>query len=216
MGKPTVSDVTIILIYWYGKMEQSDDRCSGQLIGEGNFGKVIAVKSKTAGWEGQCVALKTTTTVPNLEVPLAFMNPEGITPILSFKYVANDMVLEMPLASYSLRDYLKERKLTSRDILKIFGQMVSCVYSIQRYNIAHLDIHLSNFVVRNGRVELIDFGEAIITTGEKIVDGLKGGVFQGYTEIATMVQGFKSDIWALGIALVEMLVGKRPDLRWGR
>lgn len=81
-----------------------------------------------------------------------------------------------------------------------------------RAGIVHRDLKPSNVIVtRDGRVKILDFGIAAFRGDRTEVAGTRAymspGQFEGHPATP------EDDVWALGVVLVELLAGDRPDHR---
>jgi serine/threonine protein kinase len=96
----------------------------------------------------------------------------------------------------------------------IFHQLMQAIDYCHRHNVSHRDIKLENVIIdSNGKVTLIDFGFATVSS----VKNKKSFVYCGTPnymapEIVKREQfaGEPADVWAAGVLLFMMLVGKFP------
>ena len=103
--------------------------------------------------------------------------------------------------------------LSLRERLNLFEQVCDAVQYTHAQGIIHRDLKPSNIYVSNqGQVKLLDFGVAKLTTGEPIdhivpftpVYAAPEQIHGGRITAAT-------DVYSLGIILLEILTGHRPD-----
>lgn len=86
--------------------------------------------------------------IPNL---LGVINQKGFYAyVLEYKY------------GFTLEEILFQKKisLTHEDILNIFTQLLDITEYLHRNNVVHRDIRISNIIINEGNVALIDFGLA--------------------------------------------------------
>lgn len=105
-------------------------------------------------------------------------------------------------------------RLPAVDALRIFHGIVEAVAYIHGHGIIHRDIKSNNIkITAAGDVKLLDFGIARADTSPKLtVVGDVVGTFQ-YLSPEQLTGGtadLRSDIWALGVLLYEMLSGDVP------
>jgi serine/threonine-protein kinase len=98
--------------------------------------------------------------------------------------------------------------------MKIFGEVVAAIDYLHRHHILHRDIKASNIrITAGGEVKLLDFGIARADSTPKLTQtGMVIGTLE-YLSPEQLGEGRadeRSDIWALGIMLYEMLTGRAP------
>ena len=101
-----------------------------------------------------------------------------------------------------------------RHILDIALQIARAMEYVHTQNIVHRDLKPQNLHVdRDGRVKLVDFGIAKSVEWNKTQAGLVKGTayYMAPEQIMGNPVNFRTDIWAFGVVLFEMLSGgKRP------
>lgn len=118
----------------------------------------------------------------------------------------------------SLVDYLP--RIPERgERLRVFLEICEAISYAHQRGVIHRDIKPSNIMVAQGRVKVLDFGLARLDTG---VDNTRTetGVVQGSLRYMSPEQAqgeqakvdVRSDLYALGVILYEMLAGKHPYL----
>lgn len=115
----------------------------------------------------------------------------------------------------TLKDYVnKKKKLGAEETLRIATQIAEALNHAHKNKIIHRDIKPHNIMInRDLEIKVMDFGIARATTSTTLVDGgdVMGSVHYfspeqargGYTDE-------KSDLYALGIVMYEMLTGHVP------
>jgi len=96
--------------------------------------------------------------------------------------------------------------------IHIFLQILEGIGFAHKYRIVHGDIKPSNILLdRQGRVKVADFGLAFAVGGERDAD-LPGGTpqYMSPEQILNLRVDTRSDIYALGVTLFQMLTGRLP------
>jgi predicted ATPase len=118
------------------------------------------------------------------------------------------------LSGGDLNDLIQETKLPIKQVLQIAIDISDALTRAHRLNIIHRDLKPANILLADdGTPRLTDFGIAHIGTKERVtktdmivgtVDYLAPEVLNGESNDP------RSDIWAFGVMLYEMLTGVRP------
>lgn len=114
-----------------------------------------------------------------------------------------------------LKEYIRERgPLPPREAVRIMTQIVSAIELAHQNRIIHRDIKPQNILIdREGNVKITDFGIAIALSETSLTqtNTLLGSVHYLSPEQARGgMTTIRSDIYALGIVLYELLVGEVP------
>lgn len=129
-------------------------------------------------------------------------------------YLALEYVVGMPLTTYC-----DNRRLTLRERLALFGQVLGAVQYAHANLVIHRDLKPSNILVTgDGQVQLLDFGIAkLLSDGEAKETELTrlGGRaltpdYAAPEQIAGAPITTAADVYALGVILYEILTGERP------
>ena len=128
--------------------------------------------------------------------------------------VTNYIVIEY-VEGTDLKEYIRERgPLPPREAVRIMTQIVSAIELAHQNRIIHRDIKPQNILIdREGNVKITDFGIAIALSETSLTqtNTLLGSVHYLSPEQARGgMATIRSDIYALGIVLYELLVGEVP------
>ncbi len=205
-----------------------------QEIGEGGFGTVwmaeqqepvvrkVALKIIKLGMDTKEVIAR----FESERQALAMMDHPNIAKVLdagATQYGRPFFVMEL-VKGMSITQYCDEAGLGTRERLALFGDVCSAINHAHQKGIIHRDIKPSNVMVTmhgdKAVVKVIDFGIAKATQG-KLTDKtlftrfeqfIGTPVYMSPEQAATSGLDIdtRSDIYALGILLYEMLVGKPP------
>jgi serine/threonine-protein kinase len=154
------------------------------------------------------------------EIDLAtHLSHPHILPIYESGEAAGELYYVMPyVAGESLRGRLnRERQLPVDEALRITCEVASALDHSHRHGIIHRDIKPENILLEDGQALVADFGiaRAVTAIGEEKLTST--GVSLGTPTYMSPEQGMadpnldgRSDIYALGCVLYEMLVGQPP------
>ena len=118
------------------------------------------------------------------------------------------------LPGITLRELLREqRRLTVPQTITIMDAVLSGLAAAHRANIVHRDVKPENVLLaEDGRIKIGDFGLARATTANTATGQMLLGTI-AYLAPELVTRGSadaRSDIYALGIMLYEMLTGEQP------
>jgi hypothetical protein len=115
----------------------------------------------------------------------------------------------------TLKDVIFQGRLTLGDVLRLMSQVCSAIDYAHRKGVVHRDVKPSNVIIdADGEAYLTDFGIAKVLGGTS--DLTKTGVAIGTPDYMAPEQCMgqpvdrRTDIYALGVMLYEMVVGRVP------
>ena len=126
------------------------------------------------------------------------------------------LVMELVDGS-TLRDFLNENgSLTVEQTLQIMNPVVSALAAAHKIGIIHRDIKPENILIsKDGRIKVADFGLARNTSMGQTMTAESSVVLGSVSylspeQVQRGIADSRSDIYAVGIVIFEMLVGKKP------
>ena len=132
-------------------------------------------------------------------------------------YRENDYMLQMEHCSggdlFTLNEEIHSYRIPEPMLQRLFTEIVSGISHLHSLDIAHRDISLEN-VLLDERLQchLCDFGLA--AQNASVCHGVVGKLFYMAPEVisasSASYDGFKADIWSLGVLLFIMLTGVNP------
>lgn len=133
-----------------------------------------------------------------------------------FDYLEHDglpyLVMER-LEARTLEDRLDDpRALTLSEVAEIFGQILDGLSAIHAASIVHRDMKPANIMLTaRGGLKLTDFGIARFTKMERTGAGMIGTpAYMAPEQFSGQDVDARSDIYAAGVILYEMLTGQQP------
>jgi len=113
----------------------------------------------------------------------------------------------------SVREKIERGPLPIDGALDIARQVADGLECAHRHGIVHRDVKPANVMVApNGVVKLVDFGIAKLAGSTVTVTGATPGTaaYMSPEQASGGDTDHRSDVWALGVVLFEMLTGQRP------
>ena len=185
----------------------------GEPLGEGGFGRVFQAQSV----DEPSAVVKLVPKAPGANRELLFENLEGmpnVVPILDKGEWDDYLVLVMPRANKSLREYLGEMNghLSVEDTIQVLTDMTEALSAMEG-RIVHRDIKPENVLLLGGQWCLADLGISRYAEATTAPDTWKYSMTPPYAapeqwrgEQATTA----TDVYAAGIVGYELLAGRRP------
>ncbi|KAG7622290.1 Protein kinase domain [Arabidopsis suecica] len=193
-----------------------------KVIGKGSSGVVQLVQHK---WTGQFFALKVIqlnideairkAIAQELKINQSSQCPNLVTSYQSFyDNGAISLILEY-MDGGSLADFLKSVKAIPDSYLSaIFRQVLQgLIYLHHDRHIIHRDLKPSNLLINHrGEVKITDFGVSTVMTNTAGLANTFVGTYNYMSpeRIVGNKYGNKSDIWSLGLVVLECATGKFP------
>jgi aurora kinase, other len=136
-----------------------------------------------------------------------------IVRMFSYYFTRDSLVIVMELCGKgSIRDRLdREGPFKEARASRYIRQTARAIQYLHANRIAHRDIKLENILLDcNGVVKLADFGWSILTIGESSRNTVCGTLDYLSPEMLAGSHTSKTDVWSLGVGLVEMVTGCAP------
>ena len=142
-----------------------------------------------------------------------------ILPLFDSGEVNGSLFYVMPfIEGESLRDRLsREKQLPVADAVRIAGEVASALDYAHRHGVIHRDIKPENILLHDGRALIADFGIALAASKASGTRMTETGMSLGTPHYMSPEQAMgereitaRSDVYALGAMLYEMLTGDPP------
>ncbi|XP_075705140.1 serine/threonine-protein kinase 36 [Rhinoderma darwinii] len=191
------------------------------LIGEGSFGRVYKGRRK---YSGEVVALKFIPKVGRSDKELRGLKREiqimkdlqhpNIVRMLDSCETEREVVVVTEYAEGELFQILEDDGNLSEDLVRdVSTQLVSALYYLHSHRILHRDMKPQNILLgKDGTVKLCDFGFAReLSLDTLMVRSIKGTpLYMSPELVLERPYDHRSDLWALGCIVYELLVGTPP------
>lgn len=152
---------------------------------------------------------------------IAMLNHEYIAPIYDFGEYHNQPFIVIPyLSGGTLANRLAQGRLKSNQLASIIKRVAVALDEAHRHNIIHQDVKPGNILFNDkGEAFLSDFGIAVLQVNDLVAESPLGGTphYMSPEQIRVIMKkegrenlDGRSDIYALGVILFEMLTGQVP------
>ncbi|XGW33373.1 hypothetical protein V3C99_017649 [Haemonchus contortus] len=198
---------------------------SSELIGDGKFGRVYAVREKASGNEFAAKVIRLKQQADRQEVErevsiLTQLRHPRIAQIYDAFYTPNnEVVLIMEIVrGGELFDRVADESyvLTEMAVVMIICQLCEAIDYIHEMNILHLDIKPENIMCvsqTGNRIKLIDFGLARYYDGTQELRYMAGTPEFAAPEVIKYEQlDYHTDMWSVGVITYILLSGYSPFL----
>ena len=114
----------------------------------------------------------------------------------------------------TLADRIATGPMEPGEAMEVFAQIVRGVSEAHSHNVIHRDIKPSNIIItKQNLVKIVDFGLALVLSDPSATRSLGNpgtAVYMAPEQVQGGPADQRSDIWALGVMLAEMLLGHHP------
>ncbi|QDT08484.1 serine/threonine-protein kinase [Planctomycetes bacterium K23_9] len=190
-------------------------------LGQGGFGAVYSAFDRSLN---RIVAIKQSTGLRSFVAgrvrdearAVASLNHPNIVQIHDLIHVnpAELLIVMERLEGVSLSQRIRQSRLQITDAVKIGVEITNALIHAHEKQLVHSDLKPGNlFVCKSGVVKLLDFGLAIAYFPDQSaarIGGTPGYMSPEQIRGESHLIDGRSDIWAFGIVLYEMLTGTRP------
>ena len=186
-------------------------------LGRGGFGVVWEAKDRELGRRvafkavraGPARALREERLLVEAEAAAQLSHPN----IVSLHEVGRSeggpyLVLEL-LEGTTLGKRLQEGTLAAREAAHVATEVARGLAHAHAHGVVHRDLKPENvFLCRDGQVKVLDFGLAYAFGHRRQAGGTSG--YMAPEQVEGAPEDERTDVWALGAMLFEMLAGRRP------
>ncbi|GAB4815111.1 hypothetical protein N2152v2_002157 [Parachlorella kessleri] len=181
-----------------------------ELVGEGSFGKTVAVKLITKHGKNE-------KDIRNLRQEIDILRKlqhENIIQMLDAFETKTDFCVVTELGQGELFQILEDDQSLPEDVVRsIARQLVRALHYLHTNRIIHRDMKPQNILVSaNGAVKLCDFGFArAMSSSTLVVTSIKGTpLYMAPELVQEQPYNHTVDLWSLGVILYELFVGQPP------
>ena len=145
----------------------------------------------------------------------AALNHPNIATIHAIEEVDDEMFIVMEyIDGQELKSIIDDRQLSIDDILDYASQIASGLQAAHEKDVTHRDIKSANIMVTDkAQIKIMDFGLAKVRGGAqvtKVGTTLGTAAYMSPEQAQGMKTDHRTDIWAFGVVVYEMLTGKMP------
>ncbi len=201
------------------------------LLGSGGMGEVYRARDSRLGRDVAIKVLPSSLSADSdrlrrfeqeARAAAALSHPNILAVFQMGTYEGAPYLVSELLEGETLREQIKRGRLSMRKAIDYGVQIARGLAAAHEKGIVHRDLKPENlFVTKDGRVKILDFGLAKLTqsgseqTAAKVAEGTEPGVVMGTVgymspeQVRGQTADHRTDIFALGAILYEMLAGKR-------
>jgi serine/threonine protein kinase len=132
----------------------------------------------------------------------------------SDKSCENWMNINQVNYNISLQEYISRHKMSEREALMIFYEIVKVVERIHSVGVIHRDLKLQNFLInlQTRRVTLINFclGKVLSSDDQMLVDQRGSPAYISPEILKGAYRGKPTDVWTLGVILYILIYSNFP------
>jgi len=199
------------------------------LLGSGGMGRVYRARDSRLGRDVAIKVLPSLLTADSdrlrrfeqeARAAAALNHPNILAVFQMGTYEGAPYLVSELLEGETLREPIKRGRLSVGRAMDYGEQIARGLSAAHEKGIVHRDLKPENlFVTRDGRVKILDFGLAKLTepqSDSERPEGTETGVVMGTVGYMSPEQArgltadYRTDIFAFGVILYEMLTGKRP------
>ena len=145
----------------------------------------------------------------------AALNHPNIATIYAIEEVDDEMFIVMEyIKGQELKSSINNNQLSIDNALNYASQIASGLQAAHKKGVTHRDIKSSNIMItEEDQVKIMDFGLAKIRGGgqfTKVGTTLGTAAYMSPEQTQGLETDHRTDIWAFGVVLYEMLTGKMP------
>ena len=190
---------------------------------DGALKRDVAIKVLPAAWSTDPERLRRFE--PEAQATAALNHPNIVTIFHVGEHNGSPYIVTELLQGENLRDRLRKGSMRLREVLDYGMELVRGLAAAHGAGIVHRDLKPENiFVTKDGRIKILDFGlarldpakaakldDSTISFREESTPGQVLGTvgYMSPEQVRGQVADARSDIFAFGVILYEMLTGKR-------
>ncbi|MFQ5652850.1 MAG: protein kinase [bacterium] len=145
----------------------------------------------------------------------AALNHPNIATIHNIEEVDDELFIVMEyIDGRELKSIIEDRQLSIDDILDYAAQIAAGLQAAHKKGVTHRDIKSANIMITDeGQVKIMDFGLAKVRGGAQFTTvgtTLGTAAYMSPEQAQGLDTDHRTDIWAFGVVLYEMLTGELP------